>query len=94
LPPPRRDIPATPWNRHSPARNADAAATKQLGREHPLEDDVSPHPFPHALLSAIDLIEEIMRNLERDDADQIKLQAVVRAWEQRSFDGRPAPKAV
>jgi hypothetical protein len=65
-----------------------------LNYEYPLEDDVPPHPFPGALLSAIDLIEEIMRNLERDDADQIKLQAVVRAWEQRSFDGRPAPKAV
>ena len=65
-----------------------------LAYEHPLEEDVTQHPFPYALLSAIDLIEEIMRNLERDDADQIKLQAVVRAWVQRSVDGRPAPKAI
>jgi hypothetical protein len=68
-----------------------------LDHEHPLHphgEDVPPHPFPFALLAAVDLIEEIMRNLERDDADQIKLQAVVRAWEQRSFDGRPAPRVV
>jgi hypothetical protein len=64
-----------------------------LAYKHPLEEDEQ-HPFPYALLSAIDLIEEIARNLKRDDADQNKLQAVVRAWEQRSIDGRPAPKAV
>jgi hypothetical protein len=65
-----------------------------LSYDYPLDDDASPHPFPRALLSAVDLIEEILRNLDRDDADQIKLQAVVRAWEHRSIDGRPAPKAV
>jgi hypothetical protein len=65
-----------------------------LAYEHPLEEDMTQHPFPYALLSAIDLIEGILRNLDRDDADQIKLQAVVRAWEQRSLDGRPAPKVI
>jgi hypothetical protein len=55
-----------------------------LDHEHPFNEDEPPHPFPNALLSAVDLIEEIMCNLKRDDADQIELQAVVRAWEQRS----------
>ena len=40
-----------------------------LNYEYPLEEDVPPHPFPGALLSAIDLIEEIERNLERDSTN-------------------------
>ena len=36
-----------------------------LNYEYPLEEDVPPHPFPGALLSAIDLIEEIERSHER-----------------------------
>jgi hypothetical protein len=56
--------------------------------------DGPPHPFGFASLAAVDLIEEIQRSLMRGDADRIKLAAVVKAWEQRSLDGRPAPKAV
>ena len=58
------------------------------------ESHDEPHPFGNAILSAIDLIEEIQRGVRRDDADRIKLVAVVEAWKQRSVDGRPAPKAV
>jgi len=48
------------------------------------------------MLAAIELIEQIQKHLARDDADEIKLRAVVRAWEQRSNDGRneTKPKAV
>jgi len=44
------------------------------------EPDQPPHPLPYALLSAIDLVEEIQRHLSRADADKITLNAVVRAW--------------
>jgi hypothetical protein len=58
------------------------------------ENKDRPHSLGNAILSAIDLIAEIQRNLARDDADRIRLAAVVSAWEQRSTNGRPAPKAV
>jgi hypothetical protein len=59
-----------------------------------VEDGRAPHPLPYALLTAIDLVEEIQRHLARDDADKITLQAVVRAWQQRAVDGRPKPRVV
>jgi len=63
-----------------------------LEYEHPFEGDRPPHPLGHALLSAIDLVEEMQRSLQRDEGT--KLAAAVRAWQQRSTDGWPAPKAV
>ena len=62
--------------------------------EYEAEGKDQPHPLGDAILSGVDLIEEIKRSLARDDADRIKLAAVVDAWKQRSTDGRPAPKAV
>lgn len=63
-----------------------------LDHEYNVDDARAAHPFPYAVLAALDLIEEIQRSLARDE--RIKLDAVVRAWQQRSVDGRPAPKAV
>ena len=61
-----------------------------LNYEYPLEEDVPPHPFPGALLSAIDLIEEIERNLERDSTNG----PVGATWERRRHqrDWNSAPK--
>ena len=57
------------------------------------KDDNAPlHPLGNALLSAIDLVEEIQRTLKRND--QTGVDSVVRAWASRRFDGRAAPKAV
>jgi hypothetical protein len=46
------------------------------------------HPHGSAIVSAIDLIEEIKRNLTRDDA---QLAATVDAWRQRVVDSRLTP---
>jgi hypothetical protein len=63
-----------------------------LEHEHPFEEDQAPHPLGFALLSAADLLDEMQRSLQRDQG--VKLAAVIRAWQRRSIDGRPVPKAV
>jgi hypothetical protein len=59
------------------------------------DPDKPPHPLPVSLLAAVDLLDEIQQHLLRDDADEIKLKAMVKAWQHRDGeDGKPRPRAV